>query len=495
MQATLTQAHWYPTTRGKEDDPRGAIFFLLGLALVAALPAAAFQAQMLWLFVALAVAVAVMIEPLVGLYAGVAVIGLDTSGPNTAPLGDLFSTIPVLKATPVELLLLWTTFAAYLRTAGKDHAANDRAVLVALLIFLFLVLQAMLLGVSQGGSFTIALWEVRAMLCILPVMLMTNLLVRDREGLRRLGIVLAVTLILMSVEAAWRYLTYIRPGSFDGVIEFTFGHETSVLVGVLLMGAACWALWGPNRKQRLLALALIVAAGLVEITMRRRAGLIAAEAGILAVGLMLFVKDYRRFLIIAPIFLLVSTAYLAVFWHNTKSFGEPARAFRSVIDSESSSERDRASDEYRRIETLNIWSNIESAPIEGIGFGVPYAKPHKFPNLSSFWPFWDYIPHNTILWLWMKAGVVTFLAFWFLLGSAIVRTVAICRMANDRLVIAMAAAITAFFPMMVLFSYVDLGLTNVRLMILSGICFGLVGLMQRLASTSEDKVSSEAGVM
>jgi hypothetical protein len=370
---------------------------------------------------------------------------------------------------------------------------SDRLVVTALIFFLLLLLLGVFHGVSKGGNFTVALWEVRAMFCILPVMLATNLLVKDRGQLKQLAIVVVGVLLVMTLEAFWRYMTYIRPGTFTGVIEFAYGHETSILVGFAMIACAAWALWGPNRKQKLIALVIALAVGVVEMTMRRRAGLIAAEAGLLSLGLILLFKDLRRFLIIAPIFCIVASAYFAVFWNSTKTVGEPARAFRTVFDSESTTPRDRASDQYRRAEKLSVWANIRARPLEGIGFGVAYAKPYGFWNLSGFWPFWDYIPHNTVLWLWMKAGVLAFIAFWFLLGVAVVRIVAVCRATTDGFLVATAASIGAFFPMLVLFSYTDLGLTNTRLMILTGVCLGLIGVLQRLALNPRPAVPSRAG--
>jgi hypothetical protein len=231
------------------------------------------------------------------------------------------------------------------------------------------------------------------------------------------------------------------------------------------------------------------------MTMRRRAGLVGTEAALLTLGLFLLVKDYRRFLVVAPVVLILSAAYLSVYWNSSKSVGEPARAFRTVFDPQTTDSRDRASDEYRRVEKLNIWANIQANPVTGIGFGVPYAKPYPVWDLSGSWPFWDYIPHNTILWLWMKAGVVAFTAFWFMLGVAVVRVFAVCRATNDRFLVATAAGLGSFLTMLVLFSYVDLGLTNARLLILAGVCFGLIGLLQRLALASRAQAPVESSVI
>jgi hypothetical protein len=330
------------------------------------------------------------------------------------------------------------------------------------------------------------------MYVILPVMLATVQLVRGRIELRQLGLIVSAILLLMTLETFWRYMTIVRPGDYEGALEFAYSHETSVLVGFLMTICAAWALWGPNRKERLIALAICLLAAVVLLTMRRRAGLIAGEAGLLTVGLFILLKEKRRFLVIAPIVLILATVYLAAFWNNPNSLGQPARAFRTVFDSESTDGRDQASDAYRRAEKLNLWWNIQASPLEGIGFGVPYAKPYSMPDLSSFWPFWDYIPHNTILWLWMKGGILTFMSFWFLLGAGMSRLVEACKASNDRLIIAAASCAAAFLTMAVLFSYVDLGLTNTRIMVILGSSLGLIGTIQRLVSETRTPAVEES---
>ena len=239
------------------------------------------------------------------------------------------------------------------------------------------------------------------------------------------------TLVLMTIEALWRYLTYVRSNPVSGPLEFAFGHETALLVGLLVVLSSAWVVWGPNRQQRLIALSLSVLAFVVLLTMRRRAGLMGAETGLLCIGLFLLLKEWRRFLLIAPVVVILSAAYLGVFWNNPNSMGEPARVLRTVFDPGQTNDRDRASDDYRRAEMLNVWWAIHTNPIEGAGFGTPYAKPMPMWDLSSFWPFWDYIPHNTILWLWLKGGIFALLSFWCVVGFALQRSAAAFRLTDD----------------------------------------------------------------
>jgi O-antigen ligase len=273
-------------------------------------------------------------------------------------------------------------------------------------------------------------------------------------------------------------------------VEFAFTHENGVLVSLLLTVCVTWVIWGPNKLQRLAALVVAIFASMLLLTMRRRAGMLVAEAGLLTIGLVLLVKNWRMFLMVAPVVTVGCVLYLGAFWNNPNSLGQPARAFRSVFDEESLSARDQASDDYRTVETTNVWWNIQARPLRGLGFGHPYPKPLPFPDLSQLWPFWPYISHNTILWVWMKAGVVAFVALWFLLGTAVTQIAHVIRRARDPTIVTFGTGALACIVMLSMFSYVDLGLVSPRLMILLGATIGLIPVLQRFVEEGEEKLAA-----
>jgi hypothetical protein len=94
----------------------------------------------------------------------------------------------------------------------------------------------------------------------------------------------------------------------------------------------------------------------------------------------------------------------------------------------------------------------------------------------------------------MKAGILGFVSFWFLLGMSMSRLVEVFKASDDRLVIAATSCIAAFLTMVVLFSFVDLGLTNPRLMIGLGIALGLIGMLQRLGRGSRKEAAREGSM-
>ena len=49
-------------------------------------------------------------------------------------------------------------------------------------------------------------------------------------------------------------------------------------------------------------------------------------------------------------------------------------------------------------------ATIKAKPITGLGFGQRFYRPFPLPDIS-FFPFYEYMPHNSVLWIWIKTGV------------------------------------------------------------------------------------------
>jgi hypothetical protein len=466
-----------------------ALFTFAGLAL---------HVPQLWLFAAPLVGLVVLLAPRVGLYAiiGATAIGAVDYDPLTRHFAPLYQPLAGLTATPVEVLVL-LTLVAWCLEAFSEHTwlwPSRTMLWTSIGTYLFLLL-AIAKGVSLGGDLIIALWEVRALLLVFPVMLLTAGLIGSKRQVYELLVALFSVHLAASAELAWSYLAYVRPGVFEGQLENAFSHDGTLLVALLMVACFSWALWGPNRKQRLAAFFVALAVGALLLASRRRAGLIAGEVGLLFLGVALLFSDWRRWLLVGVLAAGATAGYLAVFWNNTNALGQPARAFQTVFQSDSLNGRDRESDNYRRIETSNIWLNIKANVAQGIGFGRPYAKPIPQPDLSSIWPFWDYIPHNTVLWLWMKAGVGAFVFFWLMIASGIAEAMQVVRSTRDQRNLAIVACFCAYLVMTAMFAYVDLGLSSSRVMIMLGFSLGLITCLWRFEGESQHSEDQQAAML
>jgi hypothetical protein len=446
-----------------------------------ALLASQLRDDLLWLPAAFGLAAAILASPRVGLYALVVAMAVDSApyDPLTRYLSGVFRAAPAgLTLTPVEIVAIGALLSWSLHSmANASWRFPDKAVAIPVSLLYMLLVMAWLHGAASGGDAITGLWEVRALLLVGPVLFLTVGVLERPEHLKQFSLVVVGSLALMSLELGWRYLKYIRPGEFDGPLETAFSHDGSVLIAAVMVMATAWVIWGPNRKQRLIALALALAVGAVLLASRRRAALIAGEAGLVFLLLTLFFTDRWRFIIVAVVGVVAISGYFAVFWESSNAFGQPVRAFQTVFQPEALSDRDQSSDEYRRVENFDVWTNIHSHPIQGIGFGKAYDKPVPLPDLSVLWPFWDYTPHNTILWLWMKAGFVTFVVFWLVIATGCSRAIEAARTTRDNLPRALAGCAFACFAVVIMFAYVDLGLVSPRIMILLGLALGISTLL------------------
>ena len=96
-------------------------------------------------------------------------------------------------------------------------------------------------------------------------------------------------------------------------------------------------------------------------------------------------------------------------------------------------ERDYLSNLYRDIETQNLQFTISTSPIMGIGFGRPFIEVRPLVDLTATWPLQLYMPHNNMLWIWMRTGIVGFMNFWAVIGLAILLITASVRLGAGRL--------------------------------------------------------------
>jgi O-antigen ligase len=182
---------------------------------------------------------------------------------------------------------------------------------------------------------------------------------------------------------------------------------------------------------------------------------------------------YRRVLVCIFIGLaLILPPYYAYYSTKGGLLSEPARAIASSFNPDP---RDAASDLYRTNEDKDILATMRTSPIYGYGFGKPMYTPYPLADISSIYVFWNIMPHDSILWIWMRLGTVGYLFFWLLIGSALMQaTVLTIRLRDPRLK-SIALLILALILQEVVLGYLDLQWSNYRNLITMGVAFALLG--------------------
>ena len=193
---------------------------------------------------------------------------------------------------------------------------------------------------------------------------------------------------------------------------------------------------------------------------------------------------------IAGILAVVLMVYLPLYWNKSGGLAQPARAIHSVANP---NRRDASSDLYRIQEYANLQINIREGKPLGRGFGVPIDYVLPIQDISSIDPLIKYVPHNGVLYILMRMGVLGGIAFWSMLGIAIIGG---CRLARSRdRELAMIGALTA--ALMVAYTFegaTDQGFFYYRVAFVVGTMLGLCEAARKLdagAPTRSDGVEAE----
>jgi O-antigen ligase len=186
-----------------------------------------------------------------------------------------------------------------------------------------------------------------------------------------------------------------------------------------------------------------------------------------------------------PAITIIAIIYVAAFWNNSGFLGLPSRALKSAISQDTISERDQSSNVYRLIENYNIGYTIRQNPLTGVGFGNVFKVVIPMPDIS-FYLWWNYFPHNSIIYLWVKAGAGGFLAMLYLIGitiscgaRAVIRT-------NEPDTKAVLVTALMFVVMHFMFSYVDIAWDSQSMLYL-GCAMGMINSIEYILGLPEDK--------
>jgi O-antigen ligase len=163
---------------------------------------------------------------------------------------------------------------------------------------------------------------------------------------------------------------------------------------------------------------------------------------------------------------LVVAAYVAVFSGSSSPLGRPIARFMQLFDTTN------PSNHYRVLELENLRYTIQLHP-GGIGFGHPYEMFRPLPDIQ--WALQEYIPHNEILWVWVKTGTLGFIVVMFFFSRLVAEGAWTYRHVSDPLLRTLAAIVPVAIINQLVASYFELQLTFSRNMIFLGTLIGLLG--------------------
>lgn len=380
--------------------------------------------------------------------------------------------------TPLEVCLALTYISWLGRGAMRRKITFFASPMLwpALLFSLFLVV-GLVWGLSKGGNLTIALWESRPIFYILLMIILVTNLIETPKQLQNLFWAAMLGIGVEGIIGTHIVLVQLR-GDLSTVPDLTEHAAAIPMNSFFIFVASAW-LFMTSWPKRLLLPMLAPLVLITYIASQRRAAFLTLFIALFLMAFILYKENKWVFWGIMPVIGIVALVYIGIFWNSSGALGLPAQAIKSVIAEDQSNAADQSSNAYRILENMNIAFTIHVSPLLGVGFGQKFYVVYPMPDIS-FFEWWEYFPHNSILWIWLKTGVGGFVSMLFLLATAITMGVrAIWRLENNELK-AMVTTATLLVIMHFMFAYVDIG-WDMSSMLYVGMMMGVIGVVEHLA--------------
>lgn len=339
--------------------------------------------------------------------------------------------------------------------------------------YMLMVLVGEAHGLTSGGDFRVSLWEVRAQVYMFVAYILACNLVKTRRQVETLIWILLLGGGIKGLQGTWRYLVTLH-GNIQG-IEAIFPHEQSFFYNAFLVFTPILFLYGGSRRLKRAALLLLPFVIVASLANQRRAAVVAL--GVAMVGLLLITSvahpPHRRTVVkILLVLAIILPPYYLYYSNKSGLLAEPARAVASAFTPDT---RDTLSNQYRVNEDKDIMATMRTSPIIGYGYGKPMLTPYPLADISGAYVFWNIMPHDSILWIWMRLGTIGYLFFWIMIGTAIVQATQLVRRLQDIYLKGLAVLIILLAIQQIIFGYLDLQMVIYRNLITLGVLFACIG--------------------
>ncbi len=390
-----------------------------------------------------------------------------------------------------ELVLIIFSAVMLLRFATRQQTTMRCGSLFwPILVYLGFVAVGWLNGMTTGGNFNEALQEVRAQLYFGVAYFLAVNAVRNEKHAAPLIWLTVLCIGFKACNYIWRHFTI-----FHGEIQEqgVGSHEEAFFFMAFVMLLATLSFSRLLPKLQMLMWALLPLIIFANLTTNRRTAY-AAVTIVLPVLLLAayqgFPKARKGVLSFIVVLAAVFPPYFLAFRNSSGALGGPARAIQSAI---APSQRDSDSDQYRKIENYDLMLTVRATSttqLIGYGYGKRFLTPGgNLDMIKDIYPWYNLLPHNQILWVWMRLGTLGFLAFWGMVCATLVYACRVIRYKESEAK-RKAASESNLYPravalytlilvvLLLVFGLLDLQLSNFRDMIFVAIW---VGAMSGLA--------------
>ena len=380
--------------------------------------------------------------------------------------------------SPLEFYLILTLIAWLGRSLIHRSLAFFRGELFwpAMIVAAFLV-SGFVYGLATGGNVNIALWEVRPIFYLPVILIVVSNLIKKRKHVSHLMWTIMSALFIEGIIGSYHYFVNLRM-SLAGVESIT-EHSAAIHMNTLFVFILTTWMYKASAAKRFLLPLMAPAVALTYIATQRRAAFLSLGIALMLIAIIIYVERRQLFWSIVPIAVVAGLCYVAIFWNSNSALALPAQALKSVIAPDPTS-KDTASNLYRKLENTNISFTVHNAPIMGVGFGQKFHIIIPMPDISSF-IWWEYIVHNSVLWIWLKTGLLGFMAMLFFMGYSIMSGVRGMQRITDGELKAVAVTATIYLMMHFSYTYVDMA-WDTQSMLYLGTMMGLINRLDHIAA-------------
>ena len=418
-------------------------------------------------------------------------------GPGVTP-SDFTDRLPLfhglggVHVSPADVLVLTLLLIWLLKRGTSQTVAVTRSPLTyAIGALLVAVGVGVVVGQAHHGALRTSFTEVRPYFYLAVAYLVATVFATRLEILR-----LAMWALVLGsgFKAAQALYSFLHVRNQIPRPDFIVGHEEALFFALfVILTLSLWLFQIPGRLRTTatMLLPLVFMADLVNT--RRAAWLILGGALIaLTVVTMVAVPARRHFMVrTLAVVTVISAFYFPAYWNHTGALAGPARAVKSAV---SPNTRDESSDVYRVKENENLKFNIREGGVLGRGFGLPIEDVSGIQNISKIDPLILYIPHNGVFYIFMRMGLLGAIAFWSLLGIAIITGCRLVRSRN-REVALFGALLACALVGYALEGYNDQGFFMYRIAFVIGTLLGLGEAARRLDGAGGEPAPAVAATL
>ncbi|MFT5193115.1 MAG: hypothetical protein ACI9EW_001185 [Cellvibrionaceae bacterium] len=338
--------------------------------------------------------------------------------------------------------------------------------------FTVMIMIALAWGILRNGDLSIAQLEVRPILYIAIMMVLTRNLITNPKQINILFWCIAFALFIEGILA----YQFVIANAIELNGELT-EHSASIHYNtIFVLGIASWIVVKGSWVKRSFLFLLFPPILYSFLASDRRSAMLGLILALALTFLFLYQERKFLFLVLLPTLSIGIVIYLGLFWNNTSALGKPAQTIKSVVAEDETNEKDQSSNFYRYLENLNSYYTVQQHPIMGVGFGNKFLQIAQMPDIS-FFIFWEYITHNSIFWIWIQSGVFGFMTMLYMVSVGVMNGARVAWTLPSSEIKVFAIVSVTYLFMHFLYAYVDISWTS-QSMLYVGTVLGLISVLE-----------------